>query len=180
MTAQRSAFSEARALSAALGQRQERRQGVGEIRVLDAACRWQRPVSWINYDRPLSKSGWLLPLITLDFVFVLSFVTRARQFPFLVGSGAKLKCGGVAGYSPLITRSMQLPFSLSYLIFTPRHVRLPGEVEQPIRDKSTSTPSRWPARLVAGTKSLRSFRSMRRLRGLASSPPEDLRHEPEL
>ncbi|KAJ7606182.1 hypothetical protein DFH06DRAFT_246088 [Mycena polygramma] len=71
---------------------------------------------------------------------------------------------------------MQLPFSLSYLIFTPKHVRLPGDQfqHQPTRAKATSTPTRWPARLVAGTKSLRTFRSARRLRGLASSPPEEV------
>lgn len=53
--------------------------------------------------------------------------------------GTKLKCGGLAAprYLFIQIRPMQLPFSLSYLIFTPRHVRLPGEV-QPIRDKATS------------------------------------------
>ncbi|KAJ7334085.1 hypothetical protein DFH08DRAFT_298189 [Mycena albidolilacea] len=73
---------------------------------------------------------------------------------------------------------MQLPFSLAYLIFTPKHVRLPGETVQPMsRAKATSTPSRWSARLT--TKSLRTFRSMGRLRASASTPPEHFEQGPD-
>ncbi|KAJ7760522.1 hypothetical protein B0H16DRAFT_575483 [Mycena metata] len=123
---------------------------------------------------------------TLYFVFSLSFVYSCSAVAPL-RRGTKLKCDrgvSVPRYLP-ITRSMQLPFRLSYIVFTPRHVRLPGEeaqlIQDQFRDKATSTPSRWP-RLVAGTKSLRSFKSIRRLRGSASTPPEDCRpgdHETE-
>ncbi|KAJ7504436.1 hypothetical protein B0H11DRAFT_1982343 [Mycena galericulata] len=69
---------------------------------------------------------------------------------------------------------MQLPFSLSYLILTPRHVRLPGQLQVHPRDKATSSSPRWHARLVAGTKSLG-----RTSRGSASSPPGDGRGGPD-
>ncbi|RDB23348.1 hypothetical protein Hypma_009100 [Hypsizygus marmoreus] len=55
-----------------------------------------------------------------------------------------------------------MPFSLSYIILTPRHIRLPMEnVPQPMRERASSVPGsskHWSNRLSLKAKSLRSFR----------------------
>ncbi|KAF9266829.1 hypothetical protein L218DRAFT_996385 [Marasmius fiardii PR-910] len=58
---------------------------------------------------------------------------------------------------------MSLPFNLSYLIFTPRHVKLPGQKPppgaSPRKRRTTAAPGRWLGRLVMKTKSIRTRKS---------------------
>ncbi|KAG5724883.1 hypothetical protein E4T56_gene12560 [Termitomyces sp. T112] len=57
-----------------------------------------------------------------------------------------------------------LPFSLSYLMLTPRRIQLPTDtVPQTSRKRVPSvpaSPTNWKRHLTFGTKSLRSFRGM--------------------
>nr|GAT45684.1 predicted protein [Mycena chlorophos] len=68
---------------------------------------------------------------------------------------------------------MQLPFSLSYLILTPRRVRLPGEqcgqAEKTI--SPVTPPTRW---LNAGAKTLRRLKSRHRVRTSTASSSQDV------
>ncbi|KAF7308500.1 hypothetical protein HMN09_00699000 [Mycena chlorophos] len=68
---------------------------------------------------------------------------------------------------------MQLPFSFSYLILTPRRVRLPGEqCGQAEKTISPATPpTRW---LNAGAKTLRRFKSRHRVRTSTASSSQDV------
>ncbi|KAG7093571.1 hypothetical protein E1B28_007241 [Marasmius oreades] len=56
---------------------------------------------------------------------------------------------------------MSLPFNLSYIILTPRHVALPGQKvapgagASPRKKRSTVSPGRWLGRLVMKTRSFR-------------------------